>query len=298
MSDNSTSPARPPCGQVTIVGVGLLGGSLGLALHARGMAQRVVGVGRRVERLAQAKGLGAIDEATTDLAEGVADADLIVCGTPVQHIVEILPDVAKAARPGALVTDLGSTKGAIAAAARCFEGSDAAFVGSHPMAGSDRSGVEFAAADLYEGTTTFIAVELDTPKDRVAELSRLWRAVGSRVVLIHPERHDRLVAAISHLPHLLAVAAVRTVADVHEDENFLRWVIGNGFRDTTRVAQGSIEMWSDICATNPAAIAEALDAFAEKLAEIRAEVAGGNPRALAEILEQARRFRGQLNVEE
>lgn len=284
--------------QVTIIGVGLLGGSLGMALRHRGLAQRIVGVGRSVERLALARSLGAIDSATTDLSEGVAKADLVVCCSPVQHIINSLPALGRAMRPGALVTDVGSTKQAIVGAAGVLAQHGVDFVGAHPMAGSDRSGVGYAVADLYEDATVFIAVTEETPRGRVAELAALWRAVGARVVLIHPGRHDQLVAAISHLPHLLAVAAVRTVAGVHEDENVLRWVIGNGFRDTTRVAQGSVEMWQDICATNAAAIIGALDAFLENLREIRAGIASGNARVLAEILDEARRFRTQLNPEE
>ncbi len=282
--------------RVAIIGTGLMGGALGLAMRRRGLARRIVGVGRNAERLAKARSLGAVDAATTDLAEGVATADLVVCCTPVRHIIETMPALADALRPGTLVTDAGSTKASVVAAGQVLAERGATFIGSHPMAGSDRSGVDSARADLYDGATTFVTVEESTPKDRVADVCRLWQAVGARVVLIHPERHDRLVAAISHLPHLLAVAATRTVADFHEDENVLRWVIGNGFRDTTRVAQGSTDMWKDICATNLGAIIEALDAFGEHLAEMRAEIIGGNTDVVASILAEARDFRRRLNA--
>jgi prephenate dehydrogenase len=132
----------------------------------------------------------------------------------------------------------------------------------------------------------------------VTEVAKLWRALGSRVVLIHPRRHDRLVAAISHLPHLMAVAAVKTVADFHEDSNFLNWIIAGGFRDTTRVAQGSAVMWNDICATNPGAIVEAIDALIENLTSIRSKVLDTNQAALQRVLEEARSFRQQLDVRE
>lgn len=297
----SAGAPKPHFEQVAILGVGLLGGSLGIALQRRKIADRVIGYGRDAKRLTAARQHPegpVIHEMTTDLSEAVAGADLIICCTPVQHVINLMPQLARAVPPGALVTDVGSTKEAIARAARALTERGADFVGSHPMAGSDRSGVEHASATLYEGSTTFVTVEAETPKNRVAEISGLWRALGSRVVLIHPRRHDHLVANISHLPHLLAVAAVKTVAEVHEDCNVLRWVIGNGFRDTTRIAQGSVPMWNDICATNPNAIVEAIDAFGEHLADLRREIVSSNHRGLGALLEGAREYRAQLENRE
>ncbi|MBN1477936.1 prephenate dehydrogenase/arogenate dehydrogenase family protein [Candidatus Sumerlaeota bacterium] len=282
---------------VTIIGVGLLGASLGMAIRRHNLARRITGCGRNRQRLLDARSQGAIDAVSTDLSEAVSSSDLIILCTPVQHIIENLPTVMRAAEPGALVTDVGSTKGAILRVAASIEERGVTFIGSHPMAGSDRTGHEHGTPDLYEGATTFITVEETTPKDKVAEVSQLWRSVGARAVLIHPERHDRLVAAISHLPHLLAVATVRMVSEVHDDENFLRWVIGGGFRDTTRIAKGSSEMWRDICATNPQAIVEAIDALLEKMQEIRHEIASTDMRELTAMLEEARRYREGLEDE-
>ncbi|NUP90385.1 MAG: prephenate dehydrogenase [Candidatus Sumerlaeia bacterium] len=289
------SCTKPYYETVTILGVGLLGGSLGLALRRHNLALRIIGQGRRVERLSAARALGAIDVLETDLSRAVAEADLIALCTPVRQIIEQLPQVMRAARPGALITDVGSTKEAIAAVARAHGDAPVTCIGSHPMAGSERSGVEHATASLYEGATTFVTVENETPKDRLAELVRLWRTLGSRVVIAHPSRHDRLVAAVSHLPHLLAVAAVHTASLVHDDENFLRAIIGGGFRDTTRVAAGSVDMWNDICATNPRAIIEVLDHFSEQIAAIRAGVAGPDHSGLSGLLEEARRLRQGLD---
>lgn len=296
-----TEPTLPHFDRVAIIGVGLLGGSLGLALRRRGMVGEIVGFGRNEERLAAAMNHPegpAIDRAETDLAKALDGANLVVCCTPVRHIVQLMPELAKAAAPGTLITDVGSTKRTVVQAGYQLAEHRIDFIGSHPMAGSDRSGVAHASSDLYEGATTFVTVEAWTPKNRVAELSRMWRAVGSRVVLIHPDRHDRIVAAISHLPHLLAVAAVETVSEYHEDHNFLRRVIGGGFRDTTRVAQGSVAMWRDICDTNPGAIIEAIDTFTEHLNGIRGQLISSNQSKLAECLERAKSLREQLNPQE
>lgn len=248
--------------KLAVYGVGLLGGSLALAAKQRRLVESVVGIGRSEESLMQAKDVGAIDSYTTNLAEGVADADLVVMCTPVRRIIETIPVVMANGKAGAIVTDVGSTKSSIVEAAiKCRPHWKGVFIGSHPMAGSERSGVAHARPDLFEGATCFLTPTAETPYRELSKLGRWWRAVGCRLAIARPERHDALVALVSHLPHLVAVALVRAVESFNEDQNLVKGIIGNGFRDTTRIACGSAQMWQDICAENSREIERACSAF-------------------------------------
>lgn len=260
---------KPLFEKLAIVGVGLLGGSIGLKARGDNLVEHVIGIGRREESLQKAQDAGAIDEFTLDLKSGVKDADLVILATPVCHIVSILPDVMRSAKRGALVTDVGSTKVSIVNAAEAASTENGAlFVGSHPMAGSEKSGVEFSRPDLFEGTTCFLTPTPRTSLQAFASISQWWRALGCRLAVARPERHDALVALISHLPHLVAVALVRAVESFKEDQNLIKGIIGNGFRDTTRIAEASAEMWQDICADNSAEIRKAAAAFMESLSSL------------------------------
>jgi len=282
-------------GTLAIYGVGLLGGSVGLAVRARGMADRIIGIGRSTERLAQAVEQGAIDEMTTDLREGCAEADLVILASTVSHIVELLPHVAAACKASALVTDVGSTKATIVEQAdRLFGRRGPHFVGSHPMAGSERSGVAHASADLFEKACCVVTPTPTTSRAATERLEEFWRLLGGRVVRLDPERHDRLVAVISHLPHVAAVAVLLVAAELGEDADVLATLLGNGFRDSTRVAAGPAEVWRDICLENRAAIAENLERLGEQLLLIAEEVREGEGEALLERLQKAREFRKRL----
>lgn len=280
---------------LAIYGVGLLGGSIGLAARERGMARRIVGIGRSAERLAKAVDLGAIDQATTRLEEGCAGADAVVLCSTVSHITGILPRVAAGCKPAAVVTDVGSTKSTIVAAAeRVFSPSGPFFVGSHPMAGSERSGVAHASADLFENACCIVTPTSATNAGATERVVGFWNALGSRVVELDPDRHDRLVSAISHLPHMAAVGVLLAAAREDENLDLLADLLGNGFRDTTRVAGALPEMWRDICLANREAIADDLNCLAERLLALAGAIRDGNAEAIQDFLEQARRIRRRL----
>jgi len=282
-------------GTLAIYGVGLLGGSLGLAVKAQAMARRVVGIGRSPERLAEAVERGAIDEATTRLEEGCGEADWVVLASTVSHIVELLPRVAAACPPAAIVTDVGSTKATIVRQAeRCFPREGPFFVGSHPMAGSERSGVAHAAADLFEKACCIVTPTRETSGEAAGKVEEFWKALGARVVRLDPTQHDRVVSAVSHLPHMTAVGLLLVAAQLGEDAELLATLIGNGFRDSTRVAAGPPEVWRDICLENRRPIADHLERLAEDLLAAAQEIRDGQGERLLERLRRAREFRNRI----
>ncbi|MFH1086082.1 MAG: prephenate dehydrogenase, partial [Chloroflexota bacterium] len=255
--------------QVTIVGLGLMGGSLAAALSAARACRKVVGVARRPVTLETARMLRLIDEGTQDLADGVAQADVVVLATPVRDILEKLDTIGPLLKPGAVLMDVGSTKAAICAAmARLPEHVQP--VGGHPMCGKESSGLTMAEPDLYRGRVFVLAPLERTSSEALALARELVVAVGARPLVLEAERHDRMVAAISHLPYLLAVTLV-AAADTLARDDPLTWALAaGGFRDTSRVAAGSIPMMLDILATNRAPILEALTAARQQLDEIAA----------------------------
>lgn len=255
---------EPAFQRVAIVGVGLIGGSLGMALRKRGLARTVIGVGRDAARLEIARERGAIDTGAADFAEGVEGADLIVLATPISRILADLARLGPLLAPGALVTDVGSTKARIARAGDAGL-PPGAFVAGHPMAGSERSGVEAADPYLFEG-----AVWALTPTDRTdtAALGRvraLAEAVGARVLTLDPELHDRAVAITSHLPHVLAYALAAQAEEAAGENAHLYELTAGSFASATRVAHSPPEMWRDIAVTNREALAGAIRDFRARL---------------------------------
>lgn len=280
-----------PAFTITIIGLGLMGGSLALALRDRAAAAdpppfrvgHIIGVSRSNATLTDALAAGAIDRGTTDLAAGVADADVVVLATPVRTILRLLPEVGRSARPGALIMDLGSSKAAICAAmAELPAGIQP--VGAHPMCGKETAGFPAAEAGLYRGRP-FVLCPLDRTAAAALETARaLALAVGGRPLVISPQAHDRAVAAISHLPYAAAAALVAAV-DAAGDP--LAWdLASSGFRDTTRVAASDVEMMLDILLTNRPAVLEWLDLFAGQLADLRAAL----------VAEDETRLRAQLSA--
>lgn len=279
--------------KISIIGVGLLGGSIGMAALTRGLCREVVGIGRTQTGLQEAVRQGAISVGTTDLEHGLAGAELVIISTPVNHILEILPKVVAACAPGTIITDVGSTKATIVARGdEVTQGTGHFFVGSHPMAGSEKSGVQHGRASLFEGSTCFITRTQHTDAAALAKVFRLWKLLGARLVVSRPERHDSLTALVSHLPHLAAVAMVRTVEQFNEDRNLIRGIIGNGFRDTTRIAGGSPEMWEDICTDNRSQIQQTRVALERSLNDLMA-ACEAEPQCdrLRKMLDEAREFR-------
>jgi len=279
--------------RLAVVGVGLLGGSVARAARARGLAREIAGVGRDAGRLGPAVADGTLDHATTDLAGGLRGADLVVLAAPVGAIERLLPAVWQAAGDDAVITDVGSTKAAIVAAARRLAaGRPLAFVGSHPMAGSHRSGYAAARADLFHGAVVVVTPTESSAPAAVKTVTAFWEGTGAaRVVTLDPEAHDRAVAAVSHLPHLAAFALVDAVARF--DPSALD-IAGRGFRDTTRVAAADPEVWEEIFLANRDALREALGAYRDSLAALERMVAAGDAAALRETLARTRARRETL----
>ena len=275
-------------GTLTIVGVGLIGGSIGLAARRRGLAARVVGAGRQSATLARAREIGAIDDACLDLAEAVRRADVAVFCTPVDLIASQVLASAPGCAKGALLTDAGSTKGAIV---RALDGKlppGVSFVGSHPLAGSEKRGPEHADADLFQDR---VAVVTPTPKSDRAAVERtvaFWQALGSRVKLMSPDEHDRALAVTSHLPHLLASA----LAGVLPPE--LRELTATGFRDTTRIAAGDPSLWTAIFMQNWAALIEALGLVQDQVIEFKRALMAGDQAGIDALLARGKRSRDAL----
>ena len=277
---------KPHWPVVTIVGVGLIGGSIGLALRARNLAGRVIGVGRSAASLAAAKRLGAATETTTDLAQAVAAADVVVIATGVAAIPGLL-DVADAAvRPGTLLTDAGSTKASIVAAwEKRRRSRRGRFVGAHPIAGSHRRGPVAAAADLFTGRVAVVTPGRSTPAADVEEAGEFWASLGATVFTMPPAEHDRLLAATSHAPHVLAAAlAAATPAAA-------RQFTAGGWRDTTRIAAGDPDLWADILLDNAAAVGKALSRIAATTEKMLTALERGDRRKLVALLQAAKEAR-------
>jgi len=273
-----------------IVGPGLIGGSMGMAMRQRRLAARVVGVGRRQESLARALQVGALDEATLDLEEAVSEADLVVLATPIAAIEELAARLADCLPEAALLTDVASSKASvIETVLAAFHGRpDLAYLPSHPMAGSEQSGPLAASADLFEGSVCILTpLTTTTPEDK-RTLTALWNALGARVVSMSPQAHDRLVARISHLPHLAAAALMMAVQERDMP------LCGGGLRDTTRVAAGSPSMWTDICRANTAQIHQALTEYIGVLTEMAEALEAGRMDAVERMLTAAKKRRDSL----
>ena len=246
--------------------MGLLGGSLGMALKRRGLARRVVGVARRRESLVLARACDAIDAGSLDPCEAVRDAEVVVLCVPVLSITEMLAALAPHVGPRSIVTDVGSTKAAIVAAGEALL--PGRFLGGHPMAGSEQAGIEAADAGLFEGANWAL-----TPGPAAAPIEPLLemvRGVGARPLVLPPEEHDRAVAVTSHLPHVLASALARGVADTFDQIPAVPRLAAGSYRDATRVAASPANLWRDICLTNRPALLAELAAFQGTLEELRA----------------------------
>ena len=271
---------------VAIVGVGMIGGSISLALKARKLVGRVIGVGRSAASLAEAKRLHAIDEAATDIGSAVAVADLVVVATGVASIPWILDEVDAAVRPGTLLTDAGSTKARIVAAwEKRRRSRRSRFVGAHPVAGSHRRGPTAADPQLFTGRVTIVTPAAATPADDVEEVCGFWSALGSTVYTMPPRDHDRILAMTSHAPHVVAAAiAAATPAEA-------RQFTAGGWRDTTRIAAGDPELWADILLDNAAPVAKALSRIASVTEKILGALESSDRRRLVSLLTRAKEDR-------
>ena len=278
----------PAYSQVVIVGVGLIGGSIGLALRERGLAGQIVGVGRRQASLDQALDCGTISRGTLDLAEGVAQADLVVVATPVESVAADVERVLAAAPENALVTDAGSTKVKICEAVGSLAANNQRFVGSHPLAGDHRSGPEFARADLFNNKTVVITPVETTPDSTTTRAEEFWQVLGARTQRMAPEQHDQALAVTSHLPHLVASALAACTPE--------QWLslAATGWADTTRIAAADPSLWTQIFAQNTVDLVAALDLLMEKLQDARTNLLTDQQQPVEQFLQQAKRTRDAL----
>ncbi len=274
---------------LAIVGTGLIGGSFALALKQSGAVRRVLGVGRNPARLTIARELELID-GVADYAQA-GQADCILLALPVGETEAVLRQLAPRLKPGAIITDAGSTKANVVEAARAALGARFAdFVPGHPIAGSEQSGPGAARADLFQGKKVVLTPLADTRADALETVKALWQAAGAQVETLDADQHDRVFAAVSHLPHLAAFALVDELAQRADGETFFR-LAASGFRDFTRIAGSSPEMWRDITLANREALLTELDAYLAALQTLRQTVAAEDGQALLKMFSRARAAR-------
>jgi prephenate dehydrogenase len=277
--------------KITIVGVGLLGGSIGLAVKRRRLARQIAGFVRRHASLKDCERAGAVDFATTDLPAAVWDADLVILCTPLAQMRPVVERILPALKRGAIVTDVGSVKASVVRELESLIArSGAHFVGSHPMAGAEKTGVLSARADLFGRTVCVITPTRKTNRVARNKLKQFWSALGSRVLEMPPEIHDALVSRSSHLPHVAAVTLASHVLNpAHPGVQAA--LCANGFRDTTRIASGSPEMWRDIALANRKNLARSLAAFIAELQKFQRLVKKGDAPAITKYFETAKQRR-------
>jgi prephenate dehydrogenase len=284
----------PLINRLVIIGVGLIGGSLARVLREKGEVGEIVGVGRGAKNLIRAVELGVIDRYTHDPAEAVKDADMVFLSIPVCSIAAMTERIAPALAPGCIVTDGGSVKGEIVAACEPLMPAGTYFVGGHPIAGTEKSGVEASFAALYENRRCILTPTKATEPDALKKVARMWEIAGSEVVLMDSIKHDRVLAAISHLPHMVAYALVNAVGDYDRfDESILTYSAG-GFKDFTRIASSDPAMWRDIALMNREGILELTDFFSTYLAKLRTLVERGDAEGLEDFFTRSKERRDAI----
>lgn len=283
---------QPPFKKIVIFGVGLIGGSFALALRKANAVGEVVGFGRSAATLQQAQQLGIIDRIGSDPAAEVGDADLVLLATPVGQMAELMARIAPHLGVQTLVTDGGSTKSDVVAAARAnLGGRVAQFIPAHPIAGAEKSGAGAALADLYVGKKVVLAPLPENSAKSVARIRRAWELCGAVVSELTPQQHDAVFAAVSHLPHLLSFALVHDLAQ-REERDLLLSFAASGFRDFTRIAASSPEMWRDICLANRDALLVELRRYADELYVLFQALERQDAAKLEEVFSEARKVRG------
>ncbi len=250
---------------IAIIGVGLIGGSFALALKKQGFKGKITGMGRSKKKLVKAKKLGMVDNYTTEYSKGIKDADLILLAVPVGQFETIVRNIRHNIKEGTTVTDVGSVKAQIVRKLEPLMPEGVHFVGAHPIAGKECSGVNCASAELYENARCVITPSRNTNKNALRKIIRLWKTVGAKTTLMEPEEHDVIFAAVSHLPHVVAYALVNGIIRV--DETILHHG-GKGLRDMTRIAKSPAELWRDICSHNKKNILKSLKMFSSSLSHI------------------------------
>jgi prephenate dehydrogenase len=286
--------------QVAIIGVGLIGGSLGLLLRRQGLADHVVGIGRRVENLKTAVELGAIDRYVSEAQEGVRGSDLVILATPVDTYDRHLKDWAHCLAPGAIVSDVGSVKGRLVEQSESAMPRGVHFVGAHPIAGKEKTGVAAASDRLFVGARCIVTPTKSTDSGALECIRQLWQETGSLVLTMDPYLHDQILGAVSHLPHAAAFALINALADLRDRQLpslDLGKHSGGGLRDTTRIAASSPEMWRDIFVWNRDNLVSLMDGYMRALEELKQLIQAGDAAGIEKVLERAKDEREKLNVQ-
>lgn len=279
---------------LAIVGLGLMGGSLGMSAIEGGLAQRVIGFDLDRHSVSRALERKAITEGGQSLAGAVSEADLVVLATPVRSIAAVFADVAPFLPPGCVVTDVGSTKGGVVEAITRIVPDSVHFIGGHPMAGSEKEGIEAAADDLYDGCLWILTPTRATSSEAYGRLMRFLTGLGARVLALDPSRHDEALALSSHLPQLLSSTLMGFAADVASAEEGLPLLTAGGFRDMTRIAASSPDLWVDIVQENQPALAALVRRFQQTLGEAADALDHGDWNKLRSMLSEARKARHDL----
>jgi len=279
----------------TIIGVGLIGGSLAKVMKANNLAGRITGAGRTRETLEQALRLGVIDAVEQGMQRAVEHADLVVLASPVGAFETIVREIGPFLKPGAIVTDVGSVKGALITIVESGIPSSVHFVPGHPIAGREKSGVAEATDALFRDRRCILTPTPRTDPEALAAVRSLWEAAGAEVSLMDPDLHDRVFAAVSHLPHVAAFGMMTAVAGLNTgSDDYLRFS-GAGFRDFTRIAASSPEMWRDICLMNRHHLAEMIDRYLHALNQLKRDIEAGDANRIEKYLTQASDVRRRLD---
>lgn len=282
--------------KLCIVGLGLIGGSIGLAARKRKLAREVCGLVRRPESVREARRRGVVDFATLDPVKALAGADMVVIAVTLGATEQIARQIQTHLPEGCIVTDVGSCKQRVIERTQKALGSGVRFVGVHPIAGSEQSGMSAAVADLFDGAPCILTPVRGTDPAALKQVTAFWKALGSRVNVMSPGEHDRIAAAISHLPHFLAVSLVNASVGMLGDEKTVLDYAGSGFRDTTRVAASGAEMWADIAADNAGEMLRAVTALEKQLSALKKALRGKDGDAARALLTRASAVRRKLNA--
>lgn len=287
----------PKFSQVAIIGVGLIGGSLGMILRQAGWVESIVGVGRSVDNLKAAVAMGAIDRYVADPIEGVRNADLVVLATPVDTYRQHLTQWGASLKPGAIVTDVGSVKGQLVVESEALLPPQVRFVGAHPIAGKEKTGVAAGSTTLFAGARCIVTPTKTTDPTAMEAIVRMWELTGSIVLTMDPHVHDMILGAVSHLPHVAAFALMNALGDVRDHrvpELDLAAHSGGGLRDTTRIAASSPEMWRDICLWNRENLITLIETYETHLGRFKQMIQAGDGPGLEQAMERAKQLRETL----
>ena len=280
--------------RMVVVGVGLIGGSLAIVSRRKGLVKEIIGVGRGAANLKEAVKLNIIDSFTFDISEAVKGADLIVMATPVGSFEWLVKQMRHSLNKGAIITDAGSVKGRMVSRIERLLPKGTYFVAGHPIAGKEKTGVKAASQTLFEGTKCILTPTKKTDASALKKIKALWKAVGAEVVLMDPMLHDKVLGAVSHLPHAAAYSIVNTVAEIKKDGNNFIAFSGGGFKDFTRIAASSPEMWRDIFLSNRKNLVNMISRYQKNLEKLKRYIKDKDSKGLIKELEKAKAIRDRL----